>query len=359
MSEQPHGGRKFKVLLVEDSPSVRMLLVHLLAGDPQLEVIGTVSDGLAAVEFVHAHPVDVVVMDINMPRLNSIDATKRIMQTKPVPIVVCSATVDTRDVLVMFQAMQAGAIACIEKPVAVSDPQKAQRLVETVKRMAEVKFAQRQELPAPVPRLRAAHLARPSAPIKLVGIGTSTGGPAALQAVLSGLPSDFPVPILVVQHITAGFLPGMVASMNESLDLTVEIARSGVRPMPGHVYLAADDRHLGVDVNGLIALCTNAPENYVRPAASFLFRSMLKAYGRNVIGVLLTGMGRDGADELLAMRAAGAFTIAQDERTSVVHGMPGAAIENGAAKFVLPLAEVSKALITLTCRRRAAKDAEP
>lgn len=358
MNAPRHRGRKLKVLVAEDSPSARMLLVHLLDGDPELQVTGTVSDGLAAVEFVQAHPVDVVVMDINMPRLNGIDATRRIMQTRPVPIVVCSATVDTRDLLVVFQAMQAGAIACIEKPVAVSDPDKAKRLVETVKLMADVKVARRKEFVAAAPQPRASHLAARGAPVKLVGIGTSTGGPAALQVVLAGLPRDFPVPILVVQHITAGFLPGMVAWLNETLVLHAEIARGGVRPMPGHVYLAPDDRHLGVDAEGLMVLSASAPQNHLRPAVSFLLRSMLKACGPNAVGVLLTGMGRDGVDELLAMRAAGAFTIAQDEATSVVHGMPGAAIEQGAAKAVLPLAEIAEALIALTRRTDGTKEFE-
>jgi two-component system, chemotaxis family, protein-glutamate methylesterase/glutaminase len=345
--------RKVRVLVVEDSPSVRMLLVHLIDGDPELQVIGTVGDGVAAVEFVHAHPVDVVVMDINMPRMNGIDATRHIMQSQPVPIVVCSATVDTRDLLVVFQAMQAGAIACIEKPVAVSDPEKARRLVETVKNMARVRVARRQGIPAGAHRPRAARFPARPTPYKLVGIGTSTGGPAALQVVLSGLPRDFPVPILVVQHITAGFLPGLVAWLNETLEVRAEIAVHGVRPVAGRVYLAPDDRHLGVDVAGRIALSTSPAENHLRPAASFLFRSMVKTHGPNAIGVLLTGMGRDGAEEMAAMCAAGAFTIAQDEATSVVHGMPGAAIEKGAAKAVLPLAEISETLIALT-RRPAA-----
>jgi len=346
--------KKIKVLVAEDSAVVRMVLVHLLESDPGIEVVGQVADGQAAVDFVQATPPDAVLMDIHMPRMNGFEATRRIMETQPVPIIVCSATADTRDVVVVFQAMEAGAIACIEKPLGSAwgdDKAKAAHLVETVKLMSEVQMIRRTANPRP--RLKAPPVLPPrvSAPIRAVGIGASTGGPTVLQAILSGLPADFAAPILVVQHLTPGFLPGLVAWLTESTGLVVEIASDGLYPAPGHVYLAPDDCHMGLAAGGAIALSRGERESHLRPAVSFMFRSLTKVHGARVVGVLLTGMGRDGADELCAMKARGATTIAQDESTSVVHGMPGVAIALGAATLVLPAGQIAATLVALVGTR--------
>lgn len=342
---------KIKVLVAEDSTVVRMLLVHLLESDPNIQVVGQVADGQAAVQFVQATPPDAVLMDIHMPRMNGFEATRRIMETQPVPIIVCSATANTRDVVVTFQAMEAGAIACIEKPLGSGwgdDKAKAAHLVETVRLMSEVQVFRRT---APA----ASHASRPApslpprvaAPIKIVGIGASTGGPTVLQTILAGLPAGFAAPILVVQHLTPGFLTGMVAWLTATTRLVVEVAVDGVFPVAGRVYLAPDDFHMGISANGAIALSRSEPENHLRPAVSFLFRSLARVYGPKVIGVLLTGMGRDGADELRAMKSVGATTIAQDQASSVVHGMPGVAIALGAASMVLPGDQIADALLAL------------
>jgi two-component system chemotaxis response regulator CheB len=357
MSQEAALAQKIRVLVAEDSPVMRKLLVHLLESDAAIQVIGEVADGQAAVEFVQSRVPDLVVMDIQMPRLDGFDATQRIMETRPVPIIVCSSMADTRDLAVVFRAMDAGAIACIEKPTvsAVEDPAKAMYLLDTVKALAGIKVVRRVAR-APLPSWsspRYAHVAR--APVHLIAIGASTGGPGALHAVLSHLPEDFPVPILVVQHIAAEFLPGLIAWLNAGTRLKVEIAAAGVQPRRGHVYFAPDDKHMGVDAGGTIQLVDDALESHLRPAASFLFRSVLQTYGRDVIGVLLSGMGRDGANELAAMHARGAFTIAQDEASSIVHGMPGAAIALGAASAILSPIEISQALIELTRRTNTSK----
>lgn len=342
---------KIKVLVAEDSAVVRALLVHLLETDPGIEVVGQVADGQAAVEFVQASAPDLVLMDIHMPRMNGFDATRRIMETRPVPIVVCSATADTKDVMVAFQAMRAGAIACIEKPLGSAwgdDLAKAAHLVETVKLMSEIKVMRRAVSTGDSARGGAVALPRRMAgTVKAVGIGASTGGPTVLQVILAGLPQGFAAPLLVVQHLAPGFVPGLVAWLNETTRLTVEIARNGVSPMPGHVYLAPDGCHLGVDAGGVIALSGAEAENHLRPAVSFLFRSLTRFHGPNAVGVLLTGMGRDGADELFAMKARGAITIAQDGASSVVHGMPGVAIALGAASLVLPGDQIADTLAAL------------
>jgi two-component system chemotaxis response regulator CheB len=346
-----------KVLLAEDSAAARMLLVHLLEADPRVRVVGQVADGQAAVDFVLASPPDVVLMDIHMPRMNGFEATRRIMETRPVPIVVCSSTANTRDVVVVFQALEAGAVACIEKPLGSAwggDQAKAAHLLETVKLMSEVRVVRRTATSASATQrgvLR--RMPVPVKAVKAVGIGASTGGPSVLHAILAGLPPTFPAPIFVVQHLTPGFLPGLVRWLGESTRLPVEIAQDGAWPLPGHVYLAPDDAHLGLTAGGAIALNRGAIENHLKPSVSFLLRSLLKVYRANAVGVLLTGMGRDGADELGAMKAAGAVTIAQDQASSVVHGMPGAAIALGAATLVLPASQIADALVELASRSPA------
>ena len=350
---------KINVLVAEDSAVTRMFLVHLLESDPQIRVIGAVGDGQAALDFVKEKRPDVVLMDIHMPRLDGFEATRRIMETQPVPIVICSATVKARDVVITFQAMEAGAIACVEKPLGREHRDFeaiAAHLLETVKLMSEVKVVRRtaRSRPAPLPAVQpAAHPAqaaqwqRAAAEIKLIGIGASTGGPPVLQTILAGLPKDFPAPVLVVQHIAHGFLTGMAEWLNQTTGLQVHLASYGTTPLPGHVYLAPDDFHMGVSAGGGIVLTRGEPENHLRPAVSFLFRSLAETYGPNALGVLLTGMGKDGAEELKAMKDKGAITIAQDQESSVVHGMPGEAIALGGATHVVPANKIADALVAL------------
>jgi two-component system chemotaxis response regulator CheB len=346
---------RIKVLVAEDSMVTRMFLVHLLESDPRIRVVGEVGDGQAAIDFVNAERPDVVLMDINMPRVDGFEATRRIMETNPLPIIVCSATSNTKDVVVTFQAMEAGAVACIEKPLGREHADfeiAAAHLLDTVRLMAEVKVVRRTARPAPPPasppQLRAA------AAVQLVGIGASTGGPPVLQTILAGLPKDFPVPILVVQHIAHGFLAGMAQWLNNTSSLQVHIGSYGTHPLPGHVYLAPDDLHMGVGAGGAIVLTREEADNHLRPSVAFLFRTLAGAYGPRALGVLLTGMGKDGAVELKAMKDKGAVTIAQDRDSSVVHGMPGEAIALGGATHVLPASQIADALITLTHRRNAA-----
>lgn len=342
--------RKINVLVVEDSPVIRAFLIHLLESDPQIHVIGAVSDGQAAIDFVKGKKPDVVLMDIHMPGMDGFEATRRIMEAQAVPIVICSATANIKDVVVSFKAMEAGAIACIEKPVGRNDFETvAAHLLETVKLMSEVKVVRRsaRQRPTPLPAMPPEDGRGASTEIKLVGIGASTGGPPVLQAILAGLPKNFPVPILIVQHISRGFLTGMAEWLNHTTGLQVHVASYGAYPLAGHVYLAPDDFHMGIGVGGVIILTREEPENHLRPAVSFLFRSLANAYGQHVVGVLLTGMGKDGAEELKAMKDMGAITIVQDRESSVVHGMPGAAIAMGAATHILAADKVAGALISL------------
>lgn len=358
--------RKIKLLVAEDSAVTRMFLVHLLESDPQIRVVGAVGDGQAALDFVKRNKPDVVLMDIHMPRMDGFEATRRIMETQPVPIVICSATANARDVVITFHAMEAGAIACIEKPLGREHGDfevMAAQLLETVKLMSEVRVVHRMARLTPLPAAPAATHARQrqhaAQPIKAIGIGASTGGPPVLQTILSGLPKDYSVPILIVQHIAEGFLAGMADWLNQTTPLQVHIASYGICPLPGHVYLAPDDFHMGIGTGGAIVLNREEPESHLRPAVSYLFRSLAQAYGSDALGVLLTGMGRDGAEELKAMKDKGAITIAQDRESSVVHGMPGVAIALGGATHVLPPKQIAQALITLVSQRNPSAIALP
>ena len=346
------------VLVVDDSNVARMLLGHVLESDPRIRVIGSVNDGQAAVEFVLQNKPDLVLMDIHMPVLDGFEATRHIMETQPVPIVICSAKTDPKEVATTFRLLEAGALACVAKPVARDHPdfeELAANLLQTVKLMSEVKVVRRwtrSRLSASPAPSRAEGNGE-SGEIQIIGIGASTGGPPVLQTILAGLPKEFPVPLLIVQHIAHGFMPGLVEWLNQTTGWQVQIASHGVSPLPGHAYLAPDDFQMGVSSAGRILLTRNEPENGLRPAVSYLFRSLSEVCGANALGVLLTGMGKDGAAELKLMKDGGAPTIAQDRETSVVHGMPGEAIELGGAAHVLPADRIADALSTLVRRRHA------
>lgn len=347
------------VLVADDSPSMRLLLSHVLARDPRIKVIGTVNDGQEAIDYLQSggERPDVVLMDIHMPRLDGFEATRRIMETSPLPIVICTATADPKEMAVAFRSMEAGAVACVEKPLGRDHPQFAacvENLQQTIRLMSEIKVVRRWTRPrsagANAPTAVPSPGARPPL-TRIVGIGASTGGPPVLQSILSALPRHLSAPILIVQHIARGFLPGMVEWLNQTTGQHVHIAAHGAVALPGHVYIAPDDFHLGVSSGGRLSLARDEPENGLRPSVSWLFRSMAENLGGVAIGVLLTGMGKDGAAELKQMRDRGSMTIAQDRETSVVHGMPGEAIALGAAVQVLPADRIAVALIAELARK--------
>jgi two-component system chemotaxis response regulator CheB len=352
-----------RVLVVEDSPTVREFLLHILSSDPAIQVVATAETGEDALTAVERTKPDVITMDVHMPKMNGFDATRRIMETRPTPIVIVSGTTDFTDTGKAFRAMESGAIAVLQRPLGPGHPEhqkSASELVRTVKLMSEVKVIRRwprdrhtenySETPSRAEARFQAHRIRP----RLVAIGASTGGPPVLQTILSALPKQFSVPVLIVQHIAAGFTQGFVEWLAQTSNLPVQVPAIGDHVLPGCVYVAPDGLHMAVGSDGRVQLSKGEPENGLRPSVSYLFRSVAKAYGRDAIGVLLTGMGKDGAWELKLMREKGAVTIAQDEETSVVHGMPGEAIRLGGATYVMPPEKIPLVLTSLVSMTAAA-----
>lgn len=344
-----------RVLVVEDSPVLREFLAHILGSDPEIQVVGTAGDGEKALEATERFKPDVITMDINMPRMNGFEATRRIMEAQPTPIVIVSGSWDTREVQTTFRALEAGALTVLPRPMGIHHPEhemSVQELVRTVKLMSEVKVVRRwsrarRERPVPSAPLRAEPGVKRREEIQIVVLGASTGGPQVLQTILSGLPADFPFPVLIVQHMAAGFIGGFVDWLSQTCAMPIHLPAKGEPIHPGHVYVAPDGFQMKVGRPGKILLTLDEPENGLRPSVSCLFRSVAEIYGQNAAGVLLTGMGRDGAEELKLLRDRGALTIAQTEESSVVFGMPGVAVSLGAADYVLPPEQIAAALAGL------------
>lgn len=342
-----------RVLVVEDSAVVREFLTYVLSMDRDLEIAGTATNGEEAIEAVKLLKPDVITMDIHMPKMDGFEATRRIMEVQPTPIVVVSGSSTVKEIAVTFHALEVGALALVPRPKGIGDVEfetTARELIRTVKLMSEVKVVRRwnrskKELPTPsAPTTR---ISRNTSEIQVVAIGSSTGGPLALQAILSVLSKNFPVPLLIVQHMATGFIQGFVEWLAESTSFQVSIATDFEQLLPGHAYVAPDGLHLAVRTGNCVMLGKGEFENGLRPSVAYLFRSVAETFGKNAVGVLLTGMGRDGARELKLMRDKGAITIAQDLESSVVYGMPGEAVKLDAATYVLPLDRIAPALNTL------------
>ena len=338
-----------KVLVVEDSPVVREFLVHVLRSDAAIEVIGVAGDGEDAVRAAGELRPDLITMDIHMPKLDGLEATRQIMQTAPVPIVIVSGSANGGEVAATFRAVEAGAVSFVARPRGIGHPEHAataKELIQTVKAMAEVKVVRRW------PRGRAAgHGRREPAvaarPVRVAAIGASTGGPLALQSILAGIPAGSPLSILIVQHMAPGFIEGFVNWLAPASALRLQLAAPGAPLLPGCAYVAPDGCHLQLDPGNRLSLIHGEPENGHRPSVCSLFRSVAEACGPQAAGVLLTGMGRDGAAGLKRMREKGAITIAQNRESSIVYGMPAEAVRLDAAEYVLPPERIAAALATL------------
>ncbi len=338
-----------RVLVAEDSAVTREYLVHLLTQDPGVVVVGTARDGQQAVEQATLLKPDIILMDVHMPKMNGYEATREIMARVPTPIVVASASFGPADVAKSFAALEAGALTILAKPPAFDDPGHAatvRALIDTLKLMAEVKVVRRW------PR-RASTTSLPVPPaanhrvVRVVAVGASTGGPPVVAKILQSLPDDLPVPILLTQHITPGFVAGLAEWLRQQTHFTTQLATAGERVCPRTVYIAPDGCHMGITAKGQIVLTTDPVENGFCPSVSYLFRSVAEAYGPAAVGVLLTGMGRDGASGLQQLRQAGGLTLVQDEESSAVFGMPAEAIRLGAAQYTLAPLDIAHTIRTV------------
>jgi two-component system, chemotaxis family, protein-glutamate methylesterase/glutaminase len=347
---------KIRVLVVEDSTSVRKRLVDILAAEPDIEVAGVAEDGKRAIEFCAQVRPDVITMDMMMPVMSGLAATEYIMAHCPTPILVVSASINRGELFKIYEALAAGAVDVLEKPTGVEGPAVwERRFIATVKLVARIRVITH-------PRARLAALsnqkaagaplmleaARSERPRSLVAIGASTGGPGAVLEILRALPANFRLPILLVLHINEPFGAAFADWLDAQIDRPVEYARDSmpVVAAAGRVVVAPSDRHLIVRAGRLRLTCD--PERYsCRPSVDVLFESVATEYGSSAAACLLTGMGRDGALGLLKIRQGGGLTIAQDEATSVVYGMPREALMLGAAAHVLGLGDIGRHLAAL------------
>ncbi len=338
-----------RVLIVEDSPVVQRLLEHVIESDSRLAVAGVAGDAQQAMRMITAIAPDVVTMDIRLPGINGLELTRRIMQEHPLPIVVVAADIDDASLLVSMNALKAGALTVVEKPrgLSRSDYESlAKHLCTQLWIMSQVKVV-RQRPMAAAPPTRVLPPGIVGREHSLVGIVASTGGPGALARVLGALPPTYALPLVVVQHMEAPFVAAFAAWLHTVSALPVALARDGERPQAGHVHLAPGDVHLEIGREGKLHYDHSPPVDALRPAGDKLLASMAAQLGQLGIGVVLTGMGQDGAHGLLALRQAGGFTIAEDKSTAVIWGMPGAAIGLGAAMEALPLDAIASRLTQL------------
>jgi two-component system, chemotaxis family, protein-glutamate methylesterase/glutaminase len=350
-----------RLLVVEDSPTVQKTLVAAFDADPQLQVVGTAASGEAAVAAARNLKPDLITMDINLPGMDGFQATRAIMSSCPVPIVVVSGKLDPKASATLFRVMEAGALSVFAKPAPFGSPGYAEsvaRLVHHIKLMSEIKVVRRNFAEASLPPLAVTGQAPPAqsygtGSVGVIAIGASTGGPPLLQQILSSLPADFGAAVLVVQHMSEGFTENFVAWLNQTSRLTVRLAEHGMPALPGVVLVAPDGFHLELGAGDRVVLSPAPPENGLRPSVAALFRSVANCCSTRSAGVLLTGMGTDGACELKVLRERGGITIAQDRESSVVFGMPGEAIRLGAAAYILSPEGIIEQLIRLAPAAKA------
>lgn len=340
-----------RVLIADDSALVRDVLRAMLTRDGEIKIVGEASNGLEAVEMARQLKPQLITMDLTMPVMDGMRAIEEIMHTKGVPILVIS---DRADATTAYEALELGALEVMPKPSLDSDD--SDRLIERVKLLAGVavitRLRRRTEaltaLPVSSP---SAFSASPQAHAprsfkRVVAIACSTGGPQALVRLLSALPASFPAPIVIAQHISHGFIGGMAQWLASLCAMPVRVAEAGEPLCPGHVYLSPSECDLTIDSHHRVALKASPAEAIYHPSCDALLASVAEVYGRDAIGLILTGMGRDGVSGMRAIHQAGGLTLAQDEASSVIFGMNQEALKAGAVRHVVALDELAERLLT-------------
>lgn len=354
---------RIRVLVVDDSASVRQALVEILSSDPQIEVIGTAADPYAAAERLRREVPDVITLDVEMPRMDGLSFLEKLMRQHPIPVVICSSLTEAGSQTALA-ALDKGAVEVIAKPrhgsardwrestIHICDAVKSAARVR-VRRGGPVKIAERLSADAVLPPPTGHAMIETTD--KVIAIGASTGGTEAVLEVLRGLPVDAPG-VVVVQHMPERFTAQFAARLDAQCQIRVAEARSGTSVLRGHALIAPGGKHLLLKRSGaryLVEVIDGPLVNRHRPAVDVLFRSTARYAGANAIGVILTGMGDDGARGMLELRQAGARTFAQDEASSVVFGMPHEAIQHGGVERVLPLDRIAGEVV------RASRDPRP
>jgi two-component system, chemotaxis family, protein-glutamate methylesterase/glutaminase len=356
---------KVRVLIIDDSAYVREIMTEILRADAGIDVVGCASDAHVAREMIRQLNPDVLTLDVEMPRMDGLTFLRNLMRLRPMPVVMVSSLTE-RGAEVTLEALALGAVDFLPKPHLDLGTTLRDYAAELVGKVKAAAIAGVRPAGAGNPAAVAAKAARPQAAVTttnlILAIGASAGGTEAIRELLSGLPADAPGTV-ITQHIPKAFSAPFARRLNESSAMCVKEAEDGQQILAGHAYVAPGDSHLRVERYGARYVCRldqGAPVNRHRPSVDVMFQSVAQATGARSIGILLTGMGRDGAQGLLEMRTAGSHTIAQDEASSVVWGMPGEAVAVGAAQLVLPLPAIAARLMTLvaamdiTCASRSA-----
>ncbi|HEX8057562.1 MAG TPA: chemotaxis response regulator protein-glutamate methylesterase [Novosphingobium sp.] len=337
-----------RVLIVDDSPTMRAILAACLSAEPDIQVVGSASNALEGRELMKVHNPDVVTLDIEMPGMNGLDFLEKIMALRPTPVIIVSGSTQ-QGAEITARALTLGAIDCYAKADLDAALQSGSRtkLGDMIRTAAQVKFERRapgSPSPAATTAVRTGSAIRAHRP-DIIAIGSSTGGVEALQTMLASFPADCP-PTVIVQHVNPRFAPAIAKTLDLASPATVVLAEPDMPLKPGHAYLApGDDRHLtvgGAPGKFYTRLRPGNPVSGHLPSVDMLFGSVAQVAGPRAVGALLTGMGSDGARGLLAMAQAGAHTIAQDEATCTVFGMPRAAISLGAAQIIAPIGEIAQ-----------------
>lgn len=350
-----------RVLIVEDSAIFQAVLKKIFSSSPDIEVVGTASNGVEGLALIPRLNPDVICTDFHMPKMNGLEFTKQVMSRYPRPILVISISVQSQQRHRIFELLEAGAVDIFPKPRSAKGSNETQidrlRLINKIKILAGVKvfkkrtlLADRQTEPLSKTVGIATNSASATSETRIVAVGTSTGGPQALQTIFERLPANFPVPIICIQHISHGFLDGLIKWLALTCALPIEVATSGAICQPGTIYFPPEQKHLELNRQGRFICSDSPPVGGHRPAVNVTFESVAKVYGRQAIAVLLTGMGKDGAAGMQLIKQAGGLTIAQDRETSVIFGMPKEAIEMGAVKQILALPEITPFLIEKVIR---------
>jgi two-component system chemotaxis response regulator CheB len=337
-----------KVLIVDDSATARQLFTYIVNAADDMTVIGTAGNGEEAIEQVATLHPDVVLMDVRMPVMDGVAATSAIMEFNPTPIVVMSTTVDESKDGVSFQAVRAGALMVVPKPIGATHPDfksEAARLQRTLRSMASVRVIHHRTTQPAAPFIPPAK--SPSTKVQLVGIVSSTGGPGALSQIIETLSPKFALPIVIVQHMSKDFIPSLADWLKTCTTLRIDIARQGDTPQPGTIYLAPGGLHLRMSRTGRFDLEESTDGQFI-PSGDIFLKSVAGVYGSKAVGIILTGMGSDGVSGLRQLYESGALTIAQNEETSVVFGMPQEAIQRAVAREVLSPVQIAVRLNQLS-----------